>query len=145
MQTIKFQSLFSWTLLQQEKTRYVIQINKGSFNPYFPGLSCNQLRVCRVKDGVLIPVVSILIFLDSPATKMAQRTKGKVYWEFQSLFSWTLLQQFTVSSIQQITVWNFNPYFLRLFCNIMIRIMVTKGLTDFNPCFRRPFCNSKMQ
>ena len=93
---LMFQSLFSWTLLQLNRLEQIEALVKG-FNPYFPGLSCNKpflrkksftkrtLFLLRKEylsgEGIGNPNlffwikpfskrfdVSILIFLDSPAT-----------------------------------------------------------------------------
>ena len=54
------------------------------FNPYFPGLSCNTDNPGYVVEFEV--EVSILVFLDSPATELLLHSKGG-HRKFQSLFS----------------------------------------------------------
>jgi len=133
----KFQSLFSWTLLQHSilyhyripyqvsilvfldyfattddlqrswrgywvsilvfldyfaTQRWLIYGNERDnqcFNPYFPGLSCNNGGSPYRSDYAMFQSLFswTLLQLEMEARKQAEN------WAFQSLFSWTLLQQ----------------------------------------------------
>ena len=111
--------------------------NPQCFNPYFPGLFCNG--GIRIEFGKPSYIVSILVFLDSPATLgLAHRTFSVCCFNpcfpglscngdktviipfenvFQSLFSWTLLQLGYKNRVGQTLLYRFNPCFPGLSCN----------------------------
>ena len=181
----KFQSLFSWTLLQQKQYRHkawrdrsfnpyfpglscnwthcdlpCTLYEKSSFNPYFPGLSCNCDLPCTLYEkssfnpyfpglscNCDLPCtlyeaskVSILIFLDSPATLMQSVESTSVFW-FQSLFSWTLLQP----KGRQKAIEGYDVSILVFLDSPATRDMWCKSLKrwkeSFNPCFPGLSCN----
>ena len=134
------------------------------FNPCFLRLSCNPPVPPTRVSQVRLTKVSILVFLDSPATLgLAHRTFSVCCFNpcfpglscngdktviipfenvFQSLFSWTLLQLGYKNRVGQTLLYRFNPCFPGLSCNSISMTSAVRWLSlSFNPCFLRPLCN----
>ena len=153
-----FQSLFSWTLLQLSESFCKIFLSLvSSFNPYFPGLSCNYNTRCI---GKMAEVVSILIFLDSPAT-WSTPEKMLEWWQevsilifldspatcvFQPRRAWTPRVSILIFLDSPATpkknlltfiffLFSFNPYFPGLSCNPAIKSLREEGIIKFQSLF----------
>ena len=135
--------MFSWTLLQHSLLHSCV--NWHSIHTISILVFLDSPATMRVPTfpNTGRENISILVFLDSPATS---RAVVHGWWNvvvFQSLFSWTLLQH-EIDFWDFISPINFNPCFLGLSCNSQDRTAdIRHPQRNFNPCFLRLFCNMK--